>query len=118
MQRSCRLTMLRPSVWYQKSEARDQSALRLRIWEIVRDRPRFGFMRELVMLKCENWGVVSPGANFRLTGRCVRKALDEAALVGVWPKEITMDNGTDFPSKALGRLGMAARLKARLPTTR
>ena len=117
MQWSCRLTMLRPSVWYQKSEARDQSALRLRIWEIVRDRPRFGFLRVLVMLKCENWGV-SLGANFRLTGRCVRKALDEAALVGGWPKEITMDNGTDFPSKALGRLGMAARRKARLPTTR
>ena len=42
VRRSCRLALLRPSVWYQKSEARDQSALRLRIREIAMDRPRFG----------------------------------------------------------------------------
>jgi hypothetical protein len=30
---TCQLALLRPSVWYQKSEARDQSALRLRIRE-------------------------------------------------------------------------------------
>ena len=34
VRRSCRLALLRPSVWYAKSEARDQSALRLRIREI------------------------------------------------------------------------------------
>ena len=38
-------------VWYQKSVARDQSALRLRIREIAMDRPRFGYLRVLVMLK-------------------------------------------------------------------
>ena len=40
-------------------------------------------------------------ANFRLTGRCVGKALDEAALQRGWPKAITVDNGTEFTSKAL-----------------
>ena len=38
---------------------------------------------------------------FRLTGRCVGKALDEAALERGWPKAITVDNGTEFTSKAL-----------------
>ena len=33
VRRSCQLALQRPSVWYQKSEARDQSALRLRIRE-------------------------------------------------------------------------------------
>jgi len=31
VRRSCRLALLQPSVWYAKSDARDQSALRLRI---------------------------------------------------------------------------------------
>ena len=53
VRRSCRLALLRPSVWYAKSEARDQSALRLRIREIAMDRPRFGYLRVLVMLKRE-----------------------------------------------------------------
>ena len=57
VRRSCRLAQLRPPVWYQKSEARDQSALRLRIREIAMDRPRFGYLRVLVMLKREGWKV-------------------------------------------------------------
>ena len=36
--------------WYAKSQARDQSALRLRIREIVHARPRFGYQRIHVML--------------------------------------------------------------------
>ena len=58
VRRSCRLARLQPSVWYQKSQARDQSALRLRIREIAMDRPRFGYLRVLVMLKREGWPVV------------------------------------------------------------
>ena len=57
VRRSCRLALLRPSVWYAKSEARDQSALRLRIREIAMDRPRLGYLRVLVMLKREGWAV-------------------------------------------------------------
>ncbi|WP_324396165.1 integrase core domain-containing protein [Hydrogenophaga sp.] len=44
---------------------------------------------------------VSLEANFRLTGRCVGKALDEAAIERGWPQAIRVDNGTEFTSKAL-----------------
>ena len=57
VKRSCRLSLLQPSVWYAKSQARDQSGLRLRIREIAMDRPRFGYLRVLVMLKREGWPV-------------------------------------------------------------
>ena len=39
---------------------------------------------------------VSLEANFRLTGRCVGQALDQAAMVRGWPQAITVDNGTKF----------------------
>lgn len=44
---------------------------------------------------------VSLEANFRLTGRCVGQALDAAAAGRELPKSITVDNGTEFTSKAL-----------------
>jgi putative transposase len=170
--RSCRLALLRRSVWYTKSQARDQSALRQRIRDIAMSRPRFGYLRVLVMLKREGWqvgkkrvyrlyrleglqlrmkvkrrkriallrGKVTPAtgpnqhwsmdfvhdqmhdgrkfriltvidqwsresvsleAKFRLTGRCVGEALDQAARQRGWPRAITVDNGTEFTSKAL-----------------
>jgi len=40
-------------------------------------------------------------ANFRLSGRCVAQALDEVARHRGWPIAITVDNGTEFTSKAL-----------------
>ena len=43
--------------WYAKSQARDQSALRLRIREIAHARPRFGYQRIHVMLRREGWKV-------------------------------------------------------------
>ena len=170
--RSCRLALLQRSIWYAKSQARDQSALRQRIRDIAMSRPRFGYLRVLVMLKREGWqvgkkrvyrlyrleglqlrmkvrrrkriallrGKVAPAtgagqhwsmdfvhdqmldgrkfriltvidqwsresvsleANFRLTGRCVGKALDLAAQQRALPRAITVDNGTEFTSKAL-----------------
>ena len=167
VQRSCRLSQLQPSVWYAKSQARDQNGLRLRIREIAMARPRFEYLRVHVMLRREGWAInkkrvyrlyrleglslrmktrrrkrisllrgkavpatgpnqrwsmdfvhdqmldgrafriltvidqwsresVSLEANFRLTGRCVGQALDEAARVRGWPQ-----NGTEFTSKAL-----------------
>ncbi len=57
VRRSCRLSLLRPSVWYAKSQAKDQSALRQRIRDIAMSRPRFGYLRVLVMLKREGWHV-------------------------------------------------------------
>lgn len=172
VRRSCRLASLRPSVWYARSRARDQSALRQRIRDIALSRPRFGYLRVLVMLRREGWQVgkkrvyrlyrleglqlrmkvkrrkriallrgkaprptgpnqhwsmdfvhdqtqdgrrfriltvidqysrasVSLEANFRLTGRCVGQALDQAARQRRWPQAITVDNGTEFTSKAL-----------------
>lgn len=55
--RSCRLALLQRSSWYAKSEARAQSALRQRIRDIALSRPRFGYLRVLVMLKREGWPV-------------------------------------------------------------
>lgn len=47
---------------------------------------------------CES---VALEANFRLTGRCDGKALDEAAIERGWPQLIRVDNSTEFNSKAL-----------------
>jgi len=44
---------------------------------------------------------VSLEANFRLTGRCVGLALDQASQQRGLPRAITVDNGTEFTSKAL-----------------
>ncbi len=164
--------MLRRSVWYAKSQAIDQSALRLRIREIAMNRPRFGYLRVHVMLRREGWAInkkrvyrlyrldglqlrmktkrrkrislqrghvtpaTGPGQHwsmdfvhdqmldgrkfriltvidqwsresvalepgFSLTGRCVGKALDQAAIVRGLPRAITVDSGTEFTSKAL-----------------
>ena len=172
VQRSCGLALLRRSVWYEKSVARDQSALRQRIRDIALSRPRFGYLRVTVMLRREGWTVnkkrvhrlyrleglqlrmkakrrkriallrgkpplatgpnqhwsmdfmhdqmhdgrafriltvidqwsresVTLEANFRLTGRCVGQALDQAAAQRRLPQAITVDNGTEFTSKAL-----------------
>ena len=57
VQRSCRLAQLQRSAWYAKSRARDQSALCQRIRDIAMSRPRFGYLRVLVMLKREGWQV-------------------------------------------------------------
>ena len=57
MRRSCRFARLQPSIWYQKSKARDQSALRLRIRQIAMYRPRFGYLRVQIMLRREGWQV-------------------------------------------------------------
>ena len=44
---------------------------------------------------------VALGANFRLAGRCVGRALDEAAIERGWPQAIRRDNGMEFSPKAL-----------------
>src|SRR5262245_15890643 len=57
IQRSCRLSMVRRSTWYYRSQARDQSALRQRIRDIAAARPRFGYQRIHVLLRREGWKV-------------------------------------------------------------
>ncbi len=44
---------------------------------------------------------VSLKANFRLPGRCLGQALGQAAAIRGWPQAITVNNRTEFTSKAL-----------------
>lgn len=55
--RACRLAHFSRAGFYRKSQAKDQSALRLRIREIAHARPRFGYQRIHVMLRREGWPV-------------------------------------------------------------
>jgi putative transposase len=41
--------------WYRRSQAKDQSALRLRIRDLAQARPRFGYLRIWVLLRREGW---------------------------------------------------------------
>jgi putative transposase len=53
--RACALAHICPNTWYYKSQARDASALRMRIREIAQARPRFGYVRIWIMLRREGW---------------------------------------------------------------
>ena len=55
--KACHLAQFSRSTFYRKSQAKDQSALRLRIREIAYARPRFGYQRIHVMLRREGWPV-------------------------------------------------------------
>lgn len=52
---SCELARVQRATWYYRSQARDQSALRMRIKEIALSRPRFGYERITIMLRREGW---------------------------------------------------------------
>jgi len=45
------------AAWYRRSQAKDQTALRLRIKELAHARPRFGYNRIWVLLRREGWRV-------------------------------------------------------------
>jgi len=53
--RACRLAGFSRAAWYRKSQAKDQSTLRLRIRELAQSRPRFGYYRIHVLLRREGW---------------------------------------------------------------
>ena len=57
VRRSCRLALIQRASWYYKSQAKDQSGLRLRIREIAQARPRFGYERIHTLLLREGWKV-------------------------------------------------------------
>lgn len=62
------------AAWYRKRQARDQSAMRLRIREFAKARPRFGYYRIYVLLRREGW-LVNPKRVrrlYRLEGLQVR----------------------------------------------
>ena len=54
---ACRLAGFSRAAWYKSSQAKDWSALRLRIREIAYARPRFGYERITVMLRREGWRI-------------------------------------------------------------
>jgi len=56
-QRACRLAALQRATWYYRSQAQDQSGLRMRIRDIANVRPRFGYLRIHIMLRREGWMV-------------------------------------------------------------
>jgi putative transposase len=56
--RACGLAGIQRATWYYKSQAKDQSALRMRIRDLAQARPRFGYERITVMLRREGWAVV------------------------------------------------------------
>ena len=43
------------AAWYAPSRAKDQTALRMRIKDLARARPRFGYLRIWVLLRREGW---------------------------------------------------------------
>ena len=53
--RACAHGDICPNTWYYQSQARDTSALRMRIREIAQARPRFGYIRIWIMLRREGW---------------------------------------------------------------
>ena len=57
IRRACGLAQFSRAAWYRPSQARDQTALRLRIRELAHARPRFGFWRIWVLLRREGWHV-------------------------------------------------------------
>ena len=55
--RACRLAQFTRSAWYRRSQAKDQSAFRLRIRDLAHARPRFGYLRIWVLLRRDGWVV-------------------------------------------------------------
>ena len=55
--RACRLAQFSRAAWYRRSQAKDQSGLRLRIRDLAHARPRFGHLRIWVLLRREGWPV-------------------------------------------------------------
>jgi putative transposase len=53
--RACRLAQFSRAAWYRRSQAKDQSGLRLRIRDLAHARPRFGSLRIWVLLRRESW---------------------------------------------------------------
>lgn len=53
--RSCWLAPLHRVTLYYRSRAKDQSVLRMRIRDLAHSRPRFGYERILILLRCEGW---------------------------------------------------------------
>jgi putative transposase len=74
VKRACRLALLERATWYKRSQAKDQTPLRMRIRHIANARPRFGYLRIQVLLRREGWIVNHKRVHrlYRLEGLQVR----------------------------------------------
>jgi putative transposase len=74
VKRACRLALLQRATWYKRSQAKDQTALRMRIRDLAHARPRFGYLRIQVLLRREGWMVNHKRVHrlYRLEGLQVR----------------------------------------------
>ncbi len=100
VQRSCQLALLRRSVWYAKSQAIDQSALRLRIREIAMNRPRFGYLRVHVMLRREGGAI-----NKKRVYRLYRLDALQLRMKAKRRKRISLQRGHVTPATSPGQHG-------------
>ncbi len=66
IQRRCELLVLRRSMYYYRSRARDKRALAMRIKELAMSRIRVGYLRITVLLRREGWVVNKKKAMHRL----------------------------------------------------
>ncbi len=100
--RACRLAQFGQASWYRKSQAKDQTALRLRIRDLAHARPRFGYLRIWVLLRREGWLINRKRVRrlYRLDGLQLR-VLDRVLGEGQGSRFITVDHGTEFQSRAL-----------------
>lgn len=74
VRQACRLALLRRSTLYRRSQAKDQTPLRMRIRELALNRPRFGYLRIHVLLRREGWLINRKRVHrlYRLDGLQVR----------------------------------------------
>jgi putative transposase len=72
--RACQLAQFSRAAWYRRRQRDPQAALRLRIREIARLRPRFGYLRIWVLLRREGWPINSKRVRrlYRLEGLQLR----------------------------------------------
>ncbi len=86
VRRACRLALLQRATWYKRSQAKDQTPLRMRIRDIANARPRFGYLRIQVMLRREGWFVNHKRVHrlYRLEGLLVRMRVRRRKPCGPW----------------------------------
>ena len=139
--RACGLAHFNRAEWYRRSQARDQTALRLRIRELAHARPRFGVLRIWVLLRREGWLVnrtrvrrlyaLANGQKLRVLivldaytreclaleaavhfrGQDVARVLTAVGMLPGLSTVINCDNGTEFTSRAFDHWASANQVR-------
>jgi putative transposase len=97
VQQACRLALLRRSTWYRRSQAKDQTVLRMRIRELAMNRPRFGYLRIHVLLRREGWFVNRKRVHrlYRLDGLQVRMRVRRRKRLSLQRGPVPSPTGAD-----------------------